>query len=249
MKLKQCSLLRKEKWDERAKLREFQKGDQVLMRKSGMNLKLSETWLGPYEIVKKNSPLSYKVNTGSREISSVHIQLLKEYIKRDSSLIAKRVTTVLEPDTESDSMDQEFAEVVIKGKVESATREQDIADWLEEFDSTMTKEPGLTNIVDFSIDTGDSRPIAQRPYNTPLSLQDSVDQEIDWLLKQGYIRESDSQWASPMVTVKKPDGTARICVDFKRINSVTTPLPFYMPRVEEVLEQVGRSRVISKLDL
>ena len=52
-----------------------------------------------------------------------------------------------------------------------------------------------------------------------------------------------------MVTVRKPDGTAHICIDFKRINAVTTPLPFYMPRVEEVLEQVGRSRVLSKLDL
>ena len=52
-----------------------------------------------------------------------------------------------------------------------------------------------------------------------------------------------------MVTVKKPDGSARICVDFKRINAITTPLPFYMPWVEEVLEQVGRSKVISKLDL
>ena len=50
------------------------------------------------------------------------------------------------------------------------------------------------------------------------------------------------------MTVRKPDGSARICVDFKRINAITTPLPFYMPWVEEVLEQVGRSRVISKLD-
>ena len=113
----------------------------------------------------------------------------------------------------------------------------------------MTKEPGLTTLVEFGIDTGDSRPIAQRPYNTPLSLRDSVDRELDWLISQGYIRESSSQWASPMVTVKKPDGSARICVDLKRINSVTTPLPFYMPRVEEVLEDVGRSKVISKLDL
>ena len=56
--LKQCSVLRKEKWDEISKPIEFQKGDQVLMRKSGMNLKLSESWLGPYEIVKRNSPLS-----------------------------------------------------------------------------------------------------------------------------------------------------------------------------------------------
>ena len=50
-----------------------------------------------------------------------------------------------------------------------------------------------------------------------------------------------------MVTVRKTDCTARICVDFKATNSVTKPTPFYMPRVEEVLESVGKSRVISKL--
>ena len=51
------------------------------------------------------------------------------------------------------------------------------------------------------------------------------------------------------MTLKIPDGSARLCVDFKCIHEVTTPLPFYMPRVEEVLEVVSRSRVISKLDL
>jgi len=101
---RECSALRKEKWDTHSKPREFQKGDKVLMRKSGMNLKLSESWMGPYEIVKKNTPLSYKVDTGSRVMNSVHIQLLKQYVQRDEALLVKRVTTVLEPDTYSDSM-------------------------------------------------------------------------------------------------------------------------------------------------
>ena len=52
-----------------------------------------------------------------------------------------------------------------------------------------------------------------------------------------------------MVTVRKPDGSARLCVEFKKINEIMAPIPFFMPRVEEVLEAVGRSRVISKLDL
>ena len=85
-------------------------------------------------------------------------------------------------------------------------------------------------MVEFSMETGTHDPIAQRPYNTPLSLRESVDKEIDWLLEKGYIRASESHWASPMVTVKKPDGFARICIDFKMINAITTPLlPFYMP--------------------
>ena len=58
---KQCSKLRKENWDGKAKLREFKQGDKVMMKKSGMNFKLSETWLGPYTILKVNSPLSYKI--------------------------------------------------------------------------------------------------------------------------------------------------------------------------------------------
>ena len=96
-------------------------------------------------------------------------------------------------------------------------------------------------LAEFSIDTGECSPIAQRPHNTPLSLRDSADREMDWLIDQGYIRPLDSPWASPMVTVKKPDKTARLCVDHKRINEVTTPLPFYMPRLEEQLTGPGGS--------
>ena len=51
------------------------------------------------------------------------------------------------------------------------------------------------------------------------------------------------------MAVKKPDGTARLCVDYRRINDITRQIPFYMPRVEEVLEGVGQARYISKLDL
>ena len=61
----------------------------------------------------------------------------------------------------------------------------------------MTKEPGLTNLAEFEIDTGTSKPIAQRPYNTPIALRESVDRELDWLLAQGYIRTSDSPGAHP----------------------------------------------------
>ena len=221
----------------------------MYMRKSGLNTKLEESWAGPFTIVKKNSPLSYRVDTGDRTIPSVHIQLLKEYVPRESGKLVRRVTTVLEPNSESDSMDQQYSEVKISGVAEGEDRERDVREWEKEYSDILTKEPGLTNLTEFKMDTGNHPPICQRPYNTPQTLITSVNKELDWLLEKGYIRESTSSWASPMVTVRKPDGTARICIDFNAINAVTTPLPFYMPRVEEVLEQVGRSKVLSKLDL
>ena len=88
----------------------------------------------------------------------------------------------------------------------------------------------------FQIDTGKELPIYQRPYGIPVTLREKVDSEIDWLLERGFIRPSSSPWASPMVTVKKADGSARLCVDFRKINGLTRQTPFYMPRVEEVLE-------------
>ena len=71
--LKKCSLPRKEKWDLKTNIREFKKEYKVLMCKFGMNTKLSASWLGSFEVVKKNSSLSYNINTGSRVIGSVHI--------------------------------------------------------------------------------------------------------------------------------------------------------------------------------
>ena len=89
----------------------------------------------------------------------------------------------------------------------------------------------------------------QRAYNTPIALKDDIDKELDWLLENESIHPSSSPWASPMVAVKKPDGTACLCIDYRRLNGITRQTPFYMPRVEEVLEGVGQASFISKLDL
>ena len=91
---------RKQAWDAKAQAREFDRGDEVLMRKPGINTKLAESWEGPYTVVKRNSPLSYKINTEDRVIPSVHVQLLKKYLTRSDNPKVTRVTSVFEPDTD-----------------------------------------------------------------------------------------------------------------------------------------------------
>jgi len=120
---------------------------------------------------------------------------------------------------------------------------------VEKYKQTLTKKPDLTHLATFEIDTGEHSPVYQRAYNTPAALRDSIDSEIDLLLEKGFIRRSQSPWASPMVTVKKPDGTARLCVDFKKINEITAQVSFYMRRVEEVFEGVVKAEYISKFNL
>jgi len=233
--LRKTAELRKKEWDRKARERMFEEGDRVWMRKPGM-------W-------KRNSMLSYAIDVGDRVIPSVHTQLLKK-CQTNEEEIAKvdRATTVLEPDEVDDEITGR-SEVKVEGGILEASQLRDIEALVVEFKETLTKEPGLTNLVEFGIESGDSEPISQRPYNTPTKFRESIDKELDWLEGKGYIRRSKSAWASPIVCVRKPDGSARLCVDYGKLNAVTQPQPFYMPRVEEVLESVGKARFISKMDL
>jgi len=216
------------------------------MRKPGTGLKLMDSWEGPYTVLSKNSPLSYKIDLGDHRLNSVHIQLLKQY-QRPKQI--KRVTSVLEGDTTNNDITLRYTEANVQDQILTEEQQTQLDEVLAKHTKVLTKQPGLNKRVTFEIDTGDAAPIFQRAYNTPASLKASVDVELDLLLAQGYIRPSSSLWASPMVTVRKPDGSARLCVDFRKINEVTRQTPFYMTRVEEVLEGVGQAKIISKLDL
>ena len=92
---------RAETWNKKAKERSFEPGDLFLIRKPGLDTKLRQSWEGPGTILAKNSPLYYKVDTGSRILKSVHIQLLKKY---EQAKTVKRVTSVLEGDTATDDI-------------------------------------------------------------------------------------------------------------------------------------------------
>ena len=78
-------------------------------------------------------------------------------------------------------------------------------------------------------------------------------QEIARQLKKmqdvGVVQPSKSPWASPVVLVRKKDGSHRFCVDYRELNSVTKADNFPLPRIEDNLEQLGQSKYFSTLDL
>jgi len=212
LQLRKTAELRKKEWDRRAKEIVLKIGDEVLLRKPGLNFILEESWERPYTVTKKNSPLSYAIDTGERVIPSVHIQLLKRFVRNGEVLRVERATTVLEPDEEGDKITGRYTEIKIEGEDLDASQQKYIEEINKEFETTLTKDPGITNLVEFGIETGDSAPISQRLYNTPIHFRESINTELDWLTEKGYIRRSTSAWASPIVCVRKPDGSARLCV-------------------------------------
>ena len=236
---------RKKLRDKYSKERTFTPGTQVLYRTPGINAKLTDAWEGPYEIDKQLGPVTYSLITSKdKKKKVVHINTIKEYNER-----IRKVTAILEEDKQDDDiMNTNDKLKLIAGDTEE-NRKADIEVLQQEFSETLREEPGTTDLAVFKINTGDAQPIQQRPYMTANSLKQGVEDEIKWLLDRGFIEESTAEWSSPIVTVRKPNGKIRICVDFRKVNAVMTPVPFYMPRIEEVLEATGQAKVISKMDL
>jgi len=235
---------RKEKLDRTSHNREFLVGQSLWYRTPGLSESLQPAWQGPYIIDKVLGGLSYRLDINGKP-KNVHIKFLKEEVTKK----VERVTTVLENDTVGDEVTDTNGKARVEKIDLSAKMRVDIKDWLEEYSDVVCLEPGLTGLVELSINTGDAPPVSQRPYNTPVALREAVAKEIDWLLEKGYIRKSRSEWSSPIVTVRKPDESLRLCIDYKKLNSLTTTAPFYMPTIKEILEAAGTAAVISKIDL
>ena len=83
--------------------------------------------------------------------------------------------------------------------------------------------------------TGDHPPISVRPYYRTLAQRKDLQQEVDKLLLDNIIRPSISPWSSPVILKKKPDGTFRFLIDFRRLNSVTKKDVYLQPSAEELL--------------
>ena len=108
---------------------------------------------------------------------------------------------------------------------------------------------GRTSLVQHVIDTGDAMPIKQRPYRVSPDVKKEIDRQVDEMLEKGIIQESVSPWSSPVVLVKKKDGSYRFCVDFRKVNKVTKVHSFPMPLVADALDSLVGASVFSTLVL
>ena len=111
------------------------------------------------------------------------------------------------------------------------------------------EELGRTDVIKYTIDTGNSPPIRLRPYRLPETKKAVVDQHVNDMLKRGIIRESTSPWSAPIVLVSKKDGGERFCLDYRRLNKITTKDSFPLPRVDSTLDALSNTKFFSTVDL
>ena len=139
----------------------------------------------------------------------------------------------------------------------------------KEFEDIFSKDStdiGKTSLTTMDIDTGDSPPVCQKPYNLPLKHRERVQKELETLERAGVIVRSISPWASPIVIVPKKTEPGepprrRLCVDYRVINSllpevqkahskakgVLTLVP--LPQIDHICARLRGSKIFSTLDL
>jgi len=99
------------------------------------------------------------------------------------------------------------------------------------------------------IDTGDAAPIKQNYYKMPFKKQEELKKHVDQWLELGIIRPSNSPWSAPMHLVPKKGGATRPVCDFRKLNSVTRKDAYPMPRMDDILYNIGPAKYISVIDL
>lgn len=259
-------------FDRKTKERNFVVGDNVLVLLPIPGNPLKASFSGPWKILKKVSDVNYLVETPERRrpYQLCHINMLKAYKGRDKVIPVALVGDTTKcnginsfsfPDVsnfDDDCFDgaewpndnehslENFSEMVSHlNLVEQGSLKKLVFSYKDLFSDV----PGQTTVLEHDVDVGNATPVKQSPYRLNPFKNDVVDKEVDYMLRHGLIEPSNSPWSSPVVLVKKQDGQFRLCFDYRKVNEVTKPDSYPLPRIEDCIDRIGNSKYITKFDL
>ncbi|XP_073768826.1 uncharacterized protein [Danio rerio] len=267
----------KSHFDRKTVVRDFKEGDKVLVLLPVVGSSLSSRFSGPYEVIKKLSCTDYVIGTPDRRKKTrvCHVNMLKTYHVRETSNneakldqpLSDAPVTSLVCDVMSDHEDDgvkvrhtyeqcaRFKNSEILADLDSSlfhlsdAQRCDIKALIEAFPLLFRDVPSCTTVLQHDIDVGNSAPVKQHPYRVNAVKRSVMQTEVKYLRENGLAKPSCSPWSSPCLLVTKSDGSARFCTDYRKVNALTVPDCFPLPRMEDCVDALGTAKFVSKLDL
>ncbi|BFZ02581.1 hypothetical protein BsWGS_05620 [Bradybaena similaris] len=247
-------------------------GDKVLILLPEKKNKLLISWQGPFSVIKQASLVDYIIDIkGKHKI--FHVNMLRKYYERPAQLqevisnalddhlnTANTAVISLPDDTYSEQdlpntiifptliQKETIKDIKISNHLSNQEKKK-VTQVLDRYQSVFSDIPGKTTSIQHKIVLTSDTPVRSKPYPIPLHYREAVQKEIQELLQLGIIEESYSDYLSPLVVVKKADNSLRLCVDFRRLNSITRIDPVPMPNISDLLAQVAEAKLYTKLDL
>ena len=111
------------------------------------------------------------------------------------------------------------------------------------------RDLGQSTVLQHQILTGVANLISQAPYRSAFKQREKIQTQVSEMLQDGIIEPSGSPWASPVVLVKKKDGSWRFCVDFRKMNLLTEKDVYPLPRIDDALSRLDGARYFSIMDM
>ncbi|RXN24948.1 hypothetical protein ROHU_005997 [Labeo rohita] len=247
-------------YDTHARETDLKPGQKVLVLLPSGTSKLLTKWQGPYIVTRKLSPVTYEILCPERKQPKqvLHVNLLKEFKERTTELKDLKglkdqvmmVKAVVEEDDETEM------EPVRPPKEDAGDfhhlnnqQQQQLTEVVQSYPSLFQERPSRTKILMHNIILKDSTPIRQKPYRVPERMVEQLKTEIETMLEMGIIEPSTSEWSSPILLVPKKDGGIGFCTDFRKLNSISCFDSYPMPRIDELIERLGKASYITTLDL
>lgn len=261
----------KKNFDRKTRNRSFMKGDKVLVLLPTDRNKLLMQWKGPYHVLDKIGLSDYRLQL-PKQTKIFHANLLRQYLEREKEVkntsetketcFAAVGVVNIEDGDDGDEMGK--LDITLPSLTESETYKdvkvnkdlgQDqigqVQDIMKSFAEVLTDLPGKTDLIEHKIKLLDKKPIRQRMYPVPYAMRETIIDEVNTMLKLDVIEKSQSPYSSPIVIVKKKDGTNRFCVDYRRLNNITEFDAEPSPSTDELYAEIGRGKYTcySKIDM
>lgn len=128
------------------------------------------------------------------------------------------------------------------------TERHDFETLLFEYNHIFSDRPGLHRSFTYKFKVREHVPYKIKPYPVPFAKRPAVQKEIDKMLEWGVIERSDAPYNNPLVTVGKSDGSIRLCLDARKLNTIILPTRDSSPPMDEILAKFNDKHIFSSLD-
>ncbi|KAG1471608.1 hypothetical protein G6F57_011319 [Rhizopus arrhizus] len=155
-------------------------------------------------------------------------------------------------DTENETIDQDAYAKLEIGKIGEMTEKKlrkliykykEIFDWNND-------TIGCTQLTKHKIIIEENiQSISHRPYRLSPIESEYLQKELEKYCKLGVIAPSNSPWSAPVILVKKKNGEYRMVIDYRKLNAVTKKDSYPLPRIDDLLDTLGKAKVFSALDM
>lgn len=267
--LQSAKFTQAKQYNRRAKARNMDVGQKVLILRPVKHNKLQLQWRGPYKILQKIGEVDYQIEVDGKA-KTYHANLLRLYQERDSEpkpvgILSCASIAVIHDSAESgDGQTREdHLSTLLSPQLEATERVEDVniapdltqeqsmglKAMLQDFSGTFTDLPGHTSLTMHSIHTTTDVPVRVKPYPAPHHMKETIRKELDKMLEMDIVETSESDYSAPVVLIRKRDGSCRFCLDYRQLNKVCVFDAEPMPSVEDLFVKLAGCRYYSKIDL